>query len=123
VIKGRKKISETIERRKNRVRKSLRGTKDKPRMCVVKTSKHIYVQLIDDVEGKTLFAHSTKSPELVKANLGKKSKEAAKVMGESLAQKAKDAGIEAVIFDRGRFSYHGILAALADACRNSGLRL
>jgi len=99
-----------------RVRKHLRGSKDKPRMCVVKTNKHIYAQLIDDDLGKTLCSISTCSES------SKKNKESARVLGQKLAEKAKLQGIAQVMFDRGPFKYHGILAALADGARENGLQ-
>jgi len=108
-------------RRTMRVRADVRGSATKPRMCVVKTNKHIDVQLIDDEKSVTLAHFSTHSRELSSLNL-KKNKSAAKVLGEKIAQKAKSLGLETIVFDRGPFKYHGILAELADAARAQGLQ-
>lgn len=116
------KVQKRRERRSARIRSHVRGTKTCPRMCVVKSNKHIEVQLIDDENGFTVASETTKSNELKKTEHGKKSKEAAKVLGQRVAQKAKALGIEQVVFDRGPFTYHGILAELADQARASGLK-
>ena len=114
----------TIKKHKRalRVRKKLHGTPQKPRLCVVKTNKHIQVQLIDDEAGKTLAAFSTNAKELKATPYTKKNKASAKVLGEKIAEKAKGMGISEVVFDRGPFRYHGILAELAGAARESGLQ-
>lgn len=105
-----------------RVRKHLRGTSVKPRLSVIKSNKHLQVQLIDDDAGKTLCSMSTLNAEFKGADLGKKSKAAAAKMGEIIADKAISLNIREVIFDRGPSKYHGILAELADAARNRGLQ-
>ena len=105
-----------------RNRKHLRGTSVKPRMCVVKTNKHIQVQLIDDEAGVTLGHAATFSKDLRDTDLGGRSKAAARKLGEIIASIAKDKNIREVIFDRGPFKYHGILAELADAARSAGLQ-
>lgn len=105
-----------------RVRKKVQGTVAKPRMCVVKTNKHIEVQLINDDEGKTIASLSTNSKELRKTEHAKKNKASAKALGEMIAQKAKTLGISEIVFDRGPFRYHGILAELADSARAGGLQ-
>lgn len=105
------------KKRAMRVRKHLRGTALKPRLCVVKTNKHIHVQIIDDEAGRTLASASTHDAQMRDQNLGKKNKEAAKKLGEVIGAKAKDQKIERVIFDRGSHKYHGILQILADAAR------
>jgi large subunit ribosomal protein L18 len=105
-----------------RVRKHLRGTGVKPRLCVVKTNKHIQVQLIDDENGKTLGHAATFSKENRGKELGKKNKASAKILGETIANIAKEQNIKEVVFDRGPFKYHGILAELADAARSAGLQ-
>jgi len=120
--KGIEKAKFNKDRRARRTRYKLRGIPTKPRLCVVKTSRHIEVQLIDDENRKTLAAETTKAKEFRGTPLGKKSKESAKVLGERLAQKAKGLGISQVVFDRGPFKYHGILAMLADAARQAGLQ-
>jgi large subunit ribosomal protein L18 len=115
------KVARAKQRRALRVRKHVRGNIQKPRMCVVKSNKHIQVQLINDDAGHTLASVSTRSKELTGTNNCKKNKESARVLGTKIAEKAKALGINQVIFDRGPFKYHGILAALADSARESGL--
>jgi len=109
------------ERRAFRVRKHVRGTAEKPRMSVMKTCKHISVQLIDDEKGVTLAHFSTNSKDLRTLQL-KRNKAAAKVLGTKIAESAKGLGLEKCVFDRGSFKYHGILAELADAARAGGLQ-
>lgn len=108
-------------RRELRVRAKLRGSAERPRMCVVKTNKHLYVQLIDDVNAVTLAAAGTGGKSSEGTELAKKSKASATLIGEVIAKKAKDIGISEVIFDRGPFKYHGVLAALAESARQHGL--
>lgn len=111
--------------RKNRtfrVRKKLRGTSQRPRLCVVKTNKHIQVQLIDDDAGKTLGSAATFAKEFRDTEFGKKNKASATKLGEKIAEIAKQNDVSHVIFDRGPFKYHGILAALADGARSAGLQ-
>ncbi|MEJ9077628.1 50S ribosomal protein L18 [Gordonia malaquae] len=107
------------KRRHFRLRKNISGTAERPRMAVKRSSRHIHVQLIDDLTGRTLAAASTIEAD-VRAAGGDKSAQAAKV-GELVAARAKAAGVEAVVFDRGGKSYHGRIAALADAAREGGL--
>ncbi len=109
-------------KRAMRVRKKIQGTVAKPRMCVVKTNKHIQVQLINDEAGVTLASLSTHSKELRTTEHAKKNKASAKALGEMIAEKAKKLGITQVVFDRGPFRYHGILAELANGARASGLQ-
>lgn len=106
-------------RRHFRLRKKVNGTAARPRMAVKRSSRHIHVQVIDDLTGHTLAAASSIEAD-VRAAGGDKSAQAAKV-GELVAQRAKAAGIEAVVFDRGGKAYHGRIAALADAAREGGL--
>ena len=115
---GNKKAVGVQGRRTLRVRKALRGTAEKPRMCVVKSNQHIYVQLIDDVHGRTLAAAQT----VGKSVGARKSKEAAKVIGDTIAEKASALGIKEAVFDRGPSKYHGVLAELAEAARARGLQ-
>lgn len=105
-----------------RVRQHLRGSETKPRLCVVKSNKHIQAQLIDDEAGKTLGAVATYSKDLRETEFGKKNKPAARKLGELIAEIAKSKNIKEVVFDRGPFKYHGVLAELADAARAGGLR-
>jgi large subunit ribosomal protein L18 len=91
-------------------------------MCVVKSNKHIQVQLIDDEAGNTLTSISTTAKEFAGTPYEKRNKTAAKKLGERIAELAKEKNLTEVIFDRGRFKYHGILAELADAARAGGLK-
>ncbi|WP_213358097.1 50S ribosomal protein L18 [Chlamydiifrater phoenicopteri] len=109
-------------RRALRVRRHLRGSFERPRLCVVKTNKHLYVQLIDDEQGKTLGSISTVVKALKSTDLAKKSKESAKLLGEKIAELGKSLNISKVVFDRGPFKYHGVVAAIADAAREGGLQ-
>lgn len=110
-------------KRAMRVRKKVRGTAEVPRMCVIKTNKHIQVQIIDDEAHKTLCSASTMSKELKGTEFSGKSKASAAKLGEIIAQAAVGLKIKKVKFDRGQFKYHGILAELADAARNAGLQI
>lgn len=109
-------------KRHARVRKTVFGTPEKPRMCVYRSSKNISVQIIDDVNHKTLAAASSLDKEL-KAEIGYGgNKEAAKKVGEAIAKIALSKGIETVCFDRGGFLYHGRVKELADGAREAGLK-
>jgi len=109
------------ERRKLGIRKNISGTGERPRMSVFRSSKHIYVQVIDDTTGKTLACASTLSPEFEGKLEGDK-KAAAKKVGELAAKKCIAANIQAVVFDRNGFIYTGRIAALADGARAGGLQ-
>ncbi len=109
-------------RRHYRVRKKVFGTPARPRLAVFRSRKHIVAQVIDDSRGVTLVAASTHEPALGLAGHTGNVTAAAKV-GQLLAERAKAAGIDAVVFDRGGFLYHGRVAALADAARQAGLEL
>jgi large subunit ribosomal protein L18 len=106
-------------RRHRRVRKSVKGTPERPRLAVFRSNKHISAQVIDDVEGVTLATASTVEPELRSAGGGNVA--AASDVGRLVAERAKAAGVTTVVFDRGGFRYHGRVAALADAAREAGL--
>jgi len=108
-------------RRKLGVRKKLFGTETRPRLSVFRSSKHIYAQLVDDMNGRTLASASTACKELRSAIPHGGNVAAAKAVGEKLAERALAAGIKSVIFDRNGFKYHGRLQALADAAREKGL--
>src|SRR5918996_2296157 len=108
-----------IGRRHARLRKKVIGSAERPRLAVKRSSRHILVQLIDDVAGHTLAAASTLEAD-VRALDGDKKARAAKV-GELVAARAREAGVTAVVFDRGGYDYHGRIAALADAAREGGL--
>ncbi|WP_433222578.1 50S ribosomal protein L18 [Microtetraspora malaysiensis] len=106
-------------RRHIRVRKNLFGTQERPRLVVNRSARHLFVQIVDDTKGHTLVCASTMDPTLRSAEGDKTDK--AKKVGELLAQRAKTAGITAVVFDRGGNRYAGRIAALADSARESGL--
>lgn len=110
------------DRRKLRVRKALKGNSLKPRLCVIKSNKHIQVHLIDDEKGVTLSSISTFSKEFKGGEFGKKSKASGKELGKAIAGKAIDLGVKEVVFDRGYSKYHGILAEVADSAREAGLK-
>lgn len=107
-------------RRHFRIRKNLRGTAEMPRLVVHRTSRHMHVQIIDDLAGRTLAAASTME-DAIRAFEGDKKARGAEV-GKLIAERAKAAGIETVVFDRGGYQYHGRVAALADAAREGGLK-
>ncbi|MCT1412860.1 50S ribosomal protein L18 [Corynebacterium sanguinis] len=111
---------EARARRHFRIRKTLRGTPETPRLVVHRSSRHMHVQVIDDLAGHTLVSASTMEADIRGAEGDKKDK-AAKV-GALIAQRAKEAGIDAVVFDRAGYKYHGRVAALADAAREGGLK-
>lgn len=106
-------------RRHRRVRKSVQGTPERPRLSVFRSSRHMAAQLIDDTAGVTLVSASTLEPDLRAANGGNVA--AAAGVGTVVAERALTAGITAVVFDRGGYRYHGRVAALADAARRAGL--
>jgi large subunit ribosomal protein L18 len=104
-----------------RVRKKINGTTARPRLSVFRSSKHMYAQLIDDVNGVTIAAASTLDKELAEAIGNGGNVEAAKKVGEAIATRAKAKGVTEVVFDRGGYLYHGRIQALADAAREAGL--
>lgn len=108
-------------RRHGRVRKRVTGSVERPRLSVFRSNVHIYAQVIDDTAGRTLVAASTVDKELAGSLGGKNKTEQAKAVGELIARRAKDAGVDKVVFDRGGFKYHGRVQALADAAREAGL--
>jgi len=110
------------ERRHIRVRKTVFGTTDRPRLAVFKSLSGIYAQVIDDMEGNTLISASTVDKELREKVKGMKKTEQAKAIGQAVAERAKSKGISAVVFDRGGFRYVGRVKALADAAREGGLQ-
>jgi large subunit ribosomal protein L18 len=115
-------IQELRERRRQRLRFQLsRKGGGRPRLSVFRSSKHIYAQVIDDAQGRTLAAASSLEPEL-RGNLRTGAdKQAAAAVGKLLAERARAAGVSAVVFDRGAYLYHGRVKALADAAREGGL--
>ena len=107
-------------RRHGRVRKKITGTAARPRLAVFRSNKHLVLQVIDDEAGRTLAAASTNESD-ERAAGGGGSVAAASRMGQLVAERAKAAGVEKVVFDRGGFAYHGRVAAAADAAREAGL--
>ena len=108
-------------KRQARVRRNIRGTQERPRLSVFRSSKHIYAQIIEDVTGQTLAAASTVSKDIAKDLKNSGNVEAAKAVGEAIAKIALDKNIKQVVFDRNGFLYHGRVKALADAAREAGL--
>ncbi|MFC5653039.1 50S ribosomal protein L18 [Paenibacillus solisilvae] len=104
-----------------RVRKKINGTTQRPRLSVFRSSKHIYAQLIDDVLGVTVASASTLDKEIAGQVTNGGNTEAARKIGELIANRAKAKGVEQVVFDRGGYLYHGRIQALADAAREAGL--
>lgn len=118
-----KKVKLTNKRRRLRIKKNLFGIAEKPRMSVNRSLTQIYVQLIDDVNKKTLVAGSSLSKEISDQIKNAKSKiEKSKIVGAYVAKKAIEAGIATVVFDRGTYRYHGRVKALADGAREGGLK-
>ncbi len=110
-------------RRKKRVRKKIRGIPEKPRLCVFRSAKHIYAQLIDDSTGRTLEEASSLSKDLGQKIRGKGgNREAAVTVGTAIAERASKNGIKKVVFDRNGFLYHGRVKALSEAAREHGLK-
>jgi large subunit ribosomal protein L18 len=109
------------QRIKYRIRKRLSGSGERPRMTVYRSNKQIYVQLVDDVSGKTLVSASSKEKEIASQKVNKIDQ--AKLVGKRLAEKAKEKGIKTVVFDRNGYLYHGRVKNLADAARESGLKI
>ena len=110
-------------RKKQRIKKKIFGTPERPRLVVFRSARNMYAQLVDDVNNRTLGGVSTLTPDLVSAVKKSKTKvEAAKVVGESIAGKAKSLKVENVVFDRGGYLYHGRVKALAEGAREKGLK-
>ena len=111
---------QTRVKRHLRIRRRLAGSAERPRLCVYRSNKHIYAQIVDDSAAKTLVCASTLDPEL--KDLSKTwDRESAKSVGALVAQRAKKQGIDTVVFDRGGYIYHGRIAAVAEAARAAGL--
>ena len=107
--------------RHRRIRKRVAGTPDRPRLLIRRTLHHIYATLVDEAKGHTLAAASTVDKSVGSTLSSKTSVDAAKAVGAAIAVKAKAAGIDSVVFDRGGYQYHGRVRALADAAREGGL--
>jgi large subunit ribosomal protein L18 len=110
------------KRRHLRVRKKIQGTAQRPRLSVYRSLRHIYAQIIDDIEGHTMVSASTKDTSFRKEFPETMNKEAARRIGELLARRALEKGIETVVFDRGGYLYHGRVKALAEGAREQGLK-
>jgi large subunit ribosomal protein L18 len=121
IVKRAKGKSAARTRRHTRVRKHVAGTAQRPRLVVTRSARHIVAQIVDDTVGKTLASASTMEAD-VRSITGDK-REKAKKVGELVAERAKTAGVEAVVFDRGGNKYHGRVAAIADGAREGGLSL
>jgi len=105
-----------------RIRTKVYGSSERPRLCVYRSSRYVYAQIVDDSQGKTLAAASTIEKELRGECKGTANIEASKLVGKTIAERAKSKGIEAVVFDRGGYLYHGRVKAVAEAARESGLK-
>ena len=104
-------------KRHKRVRKSISGSSERPRLCIFRSLKHIYAQVIDDKEGITLVSLSTLDPEIKKREKYQGNMKAARVLGSLLAKKLEEKGIKKVVFDRGGYLYHGRVKAVAEGAR------
>lgn len=107
-------------RLRKRIRKTVSGNESRPRLAVFRSNKEIYAQIIDDVNGKTITAASSRDKDIDASNTNKV--EAAKMVGKALAEKALKAGVEAIAFDRGGYLYHGRVKSLAEGAREGGLK-
>lgn len=105
---------------KNRIRKVVQGTQERPRLTVFRSNSEIYAQLIDDLNHKTLLAYSSLDKDVVSQKIKKLEK--SKIVGKAIAQKALEAGITTVVFDRNGYLYHGRVKVLAEAAREAGLK-
>ena len=112
--------SERRDRIRFRIRKSVSGTEQRPRLAIFRSNKEIYAQLIDDVSGKTITAASSRDKDINASKVNKT--EAAKLVGKSIAEKAVKAGVESITFDRGGYLYHGRVKSLAEGAREGGLK-
>lgn len=108
-------------RRHRILRKKVIGTGQKPRLCVKRSNKNLYAQLVDDMKGRSLFSLSTNMPDLKKKIAYGGNVEAARLLGEEFAKKAKGKGFNKIIFDRAGYLYHGRVKAFAEAARKNGL--
>jgi large subunit ribosomal protein L18 len=120
-VKGKSKYK-ARKRRQLRVRSKIRGTAERPRMNIYRSLDNIYVQVINDDVGQTLVSASTIDRDVAKQISDKSKTEAARLVGKIVAERAKEAGIDSVVFDRSGFKYHGRVAALAEGAREAGLK-
>jgi len=105
---------------RKRIRKDIVGTTSRPRLSVFRSNKEIYAQIIDDVEGKTLASASSRDKDIASSSADRK--EQAQMVGKAIAEKAKNAGIDTISFDRGGYLYHGRVKSLAEGAREGGLK-
>ena len=115
------KYLSTTERRQARVRRAVKAAGGRPRLSVFRSSKHIYAQIIDDLKGNTVVAASSMEKTMRDGGKTGANVDAAKAVGKLVAERAKEKGVTDVVFDRGRYLYHGRVKALADAAREGGL--
>lgn len=115
------RAAEGRKRRHRRVRKKVAGGPERPRLAVFRSNRHIYAQLIDDVGGRTIAAASTVDPALKQGAGASNSSTTAEAVGRLLAERALEKGVQAVVFDRGGFKFHGRIKSLAEAARQQGL--
>jgi large subunit ribosomal protein L18 len=108
---------------RRRYRRAVRGTATRPRLAVFRSLRHLYAQLIDDDRGMTVAAASTQEPSIAEGLKATCNVVAGKKLGRLIAERAKERGLGAVVFDRGGFAYHGVVRAIADAAREAGLTL
>ena len=108
-------------KRARRIRKKVIGTAERPRLCIRRSLKHIYAQIVDDVKGITIVQVGSSGKDLTAKIADKRKSDISKIIGELVAEKAKEKGIERVVFDRKGYLYHGRVKALADAARSKGL--
>lgn len=119
-----RKLSRDAHRQRihRRMRQSLAGSEERPRLCVYRSVKHIRVQVIDDAKGHTIASASSLDADVKKQIKGGGNIASAKIVGKVIAERAKAAGVERVVFDRGGYQYHGRVQALAEAAREAGLK-
>jgi large subunit ribosomal protein L18 len=108
-------------KRKRSIRKKVRGSQERPRLCVFRSSRHIYAQVIDDSKGETLVAASTVESAIAGGQKFESKRAAAEFVGKTVAQRALEKGIKKVVFDRNGFLYHGRVKAVSDGAREAGL--
>lgn len=120
-MKAQKRLAQRRQRKRHRVRNRVRGTAERPRLSVFRSSLHIYAQLIDDLSGVTLASCSSAAKDLKAANGYGGNVKAATAVGTKLAELAKNKGVSKVAFDRGHYKFHGRVKALAEAVRKSGI--
>lgn len=116
------KRQEARIRRQQRVRKKVKGTSERPRLSVFRSSKHIYAQIIDDVQGRTLVSCGSTEEAIKSLDKPESKCSAANIVGKMVAERAKEKGIEQVVFDRNGFLYHGRIKAVSDGAREAGLK-